>query len=347
MIGRVLLAILAVPVISLLVVLGIPPRTPLAVDQDGQPLRGGVAVLEEIELGGTEQWILARGKSADNPVLLFLHGGPGMPAMYLHHACGRELERDFIVVHWDQRGAGKSYNKTVAIESMSARQIMSDALELVDLLRDRYNVDKIYLAGHSWGSYLGTLLVHENPHLFHAYVGIGQVTDNERQGAIADMFIVRRARETENQRAIAQLGSRGEIAREKWLFEFGGILYNETGYRPLLKTGLCAPEYSIWDALNVAKGSTFSSNHMRYNVIVGPLMEEVTSLRVPVYFFQGRHDYITPSELVEEYLEKLEAPRKKMVWFENSAHYPFFEEPERFTAEMAAVLKDTSGRSVN
>jgi pimeloyl-ACP methyl ester carboxylesterase len=345
MIGRVLLAIVAVPVIATLVALGIPPRTPPAVDHDGTPLPNGVAVLEEVELGGTDQWILARGKSADNPVLLFLHGGPGMPAMYLHHACVRELEHDFIVVHWDQRGAGKSWDKNVTIESMSVRQIMSDALELIELLRERYNVNKVYLTGHSWGSYLGMLLVHENPQLFHAYVGIGQVTDDERQGAIADMFILRNAREADNRRAISQLGSRGEIAREKWLFEFGGILHNETSYRPLLKTGLCAPEYSIWDALNVAKGSRFSSDHMRYNVILGPLMEEVTSVRVPVYFFQGRHDYVTPSELVEEYLEKLQAPSKKLVWFENSAHYPFFEEPGRFTSEMAAVLKDTRGRS--
>jgi pimeloyl-ACP methyl ester carboxylesterase len=344
MIGRVLLAIVAVPAIALLVVLGIPPRTPHAVDQNGEPAPDGVAVLEEIELGDTTQWILARGSSSDNPVLLFLHGGPGMPAMYLHHACGRELERDFIVVHWDQRGAGKSWDKNVTIESMNVRQIMSDALELIELLRERYEVNKIYLAGHSWGSYLGMLLVNEHPRLFHAYVGIGQVTDEERQGALADMFIVRKAREVDNRRAIAQLGQRGEIAREKWLFEFGGILFNETGYGSLLKTGLCAPEYSIWDALNVAKGSRFSSNHMRYNVILGPLMEEVTSVRVPVYFFQGRHDYVTPSELVEEYLEKLRAPGKKLVWFENSAHYPFFEEPERFTGEMAAVLKD-AGRN--
>lgn len=344
MIGRILLAIVAVPAVALLVMRGLPPCTPPIVDAAGNPDPDGVALLEEVELGGADQWILTRGKPG-NPVLLFLHGGPGMPAMYLHHAFGRDLERDFIVVHWDQRGAGKSYDDDLPIESMNVRQMMSDALELIAMLRDRHKVKKVYLVGHSWGSYLGMLLVKENPELFKAYVGVGQVTDAERQGAIADMFIVRQARATDNRRAIAQLGQRGEIAREKWLFEFGGILYNETGYGVLVREGLRAPEYSLWDALNVAKGSRFSSNNMRYNVISGPLMEEVTSVRVPIYFFQGRHDYVTPSELVEEYLDKLNAPSKKLVWFENSAHYPFYEEPERFTEQMEAVLGDTGGRA--
>lgn len=344
MIKRVLLAIVAVPAMALLIVLGVYPRTPPILDERGEPEPDGVAVLEKVELGGEPQWILARGSRSSNPVLLFLHGGPGMPAMCLQHSFGRGLERDFIVVHWDQRGAGKSYSKDVPIDSMNARQVMSDTRELIALLRERYKVNKIYLVGHSWGSYLGMLLIRENPGPFHAYVGIGQATDAERQGALADMFIVRHARETDNRRAIAQLGQRGAIAREKWLLEFGGVLFNQTGYRPLLMAGLTAPEYSLRDALKVAPGARFSSDHMRHNVILGPLMEEVTSVRVPVYFFQGRHDYVSPSELVEEYFDRLRAPRKKLVWFEDSAHYPFFEEPERFTAEMAGVLEETGGR---
>jgi pimeloyl-ACP methyl ester carboxylesterase len=190
MIGRVVLAILAVPVVALVVILGIPPRTPGMLGPDGEPLRDGIATLEGIELGGDGQWVLTRGEPG-RPVLLFLHGGPGMPAMYLHHEFGRELERQFIVVHWDQRGAGKSYNKNILPEMMSVRQMMNDAEELISILRKRHLTDKIYLAGHSWGSYLGMLLVSENPGLFHAYVGIGQVADGERAGAIADMFIVR------------------------------------------------------------------------------------------------------------------------------------------------------------
>ncbi len=340
---RALLAILAVVAISFLIPYGIPVRTPPIVDPDGNPYPDGVATLEKVKLGGLDQWILVRGSSRSNPVLLFLHGGPGMPDMYLEHAFGRELERHFLVVHWDQRGAGKSYSSKVPPESMSVEQILSDARELIALLRERYGRNKIYLVGHSWGSYLGVILAKENPELFRAYVGIGQVTDRERQGALSDHFIVSSARDAHNQRAISQLGKKGELAREKWLFKFGGVLHGKTSYAPLLVAGLTAPEYSIRDALNVARGSRFSSDHMRFNVIRGPLMDEITSLSVPVYFFQGRYDYVTPSELVEEYWVKLRAPQKTLVWFESSAHYPFFEEPHRFTLEMQKVLQDTGG----
>lgn len=340
--ARVILAILAVVAMSFLIVLGIPPRTPGILTAEGGPDPDAVATLEKVKLGGVDQWILVRGKSFSNPVLLFLHGGPGMPAMYLHHDFGRGLEDHFLVVHWDQRGAGKSYGDEVPIESMNVNQFLSDARELIEILRERYGRKEIYLVGHSWGSYLGTLLANENPELFRAYVGIGQVTDKDRQGALADRFIVEKARELDVQRAIAQLGSRGEIAREKWLFEFGAILHEDKGYGSLLKSGLFSPEYSIWDVLNVAPGSRFSSNHMNYNALRGPLMEEVTVFRVPVYFFQGRYDYVTPSELVEEYLGKIRAPSKRLVWFENSAHYPHFEEPERFRLEMEKVLKETA-----
>jgi pimeloyl-ACP methyl ester carboxylesterase len=340
---RVFLAILAAAAIAIAIAYAIPVRTPPIVDPDGVLYPDGVATLEKVTLGGIDQWILVRGSSRSNPVLLFLHGGPGMPAMYLEHAFGRDLERHFLVVHWDQRGAGKSYSDKVPPESMNVQQILSDARELIGLLRERYGPNKIYLVGHSWGSYLGVILAKENPELFQAYVGIGQVTDSERQGSLSDMFIVRRARESENRRAVSELGKKGELAREKWLFKFGGELHGKTSYSPLLWAGLTAPEYSLWDALNVARGSRFSSDHMRYNVILGPLMDEITSLSVPVYFFQGRYDFVTPSELVEEYMDELRAPSKTLVWFENSAHYPFFEEPDHFTEEMLRVMRETRG----
>jgi len=338
------LAVLAVIAMTLVVLTAIEPRTPLIVGEGGELVPGSVASLEKIELGGVDQWILIRGRSSSNPVLLFLHGGPGMPAMFLRRAFGRELEKGFLVVHWDQRGAGKSYSRNIPVESMNVRQLMSDAEDLIELLRKRYGERGIYLVGHSWGSYLGMLLVRERPELFRAYVGVGQITDPERAGVLADVFIVRKAREEGEDRAIAQLGSRGELAREKWLTKFGGVLYGHDSYRPLLRQAFRAPEYSVWDALKVAQGFRFSSEHMRYNVIVGALMDEVTAVRVPVYFFQGRHDYVTPSQLTEEYLSKLQAPSKKMVCFENSAHYPFIEEPQRFALEMAKVLEETQPR---
>jgi pimeloyl-ACP methyl ester carboxylesterase len=269
---------------------------------------------------------------------LFLHGGPGMPMMYLAHRFQRDLESEFLVVHWDQRGAGKSFDRDLPVESMNVERFLSDTDELVALLRSRYGAEKIYLAGHSWGSYLGMLFTNRHPEMLQAYIGIGQVVDDRRASEIQDEFIRGRAAELNNEEALRELAEDGDRVREKWLFEFGGELYGHTNWLPLLWSGLLSPEYSLIDAVNVGRGSSLSSQHMRYNAISEPLLDAVTSVDVPVYFFIGRHDYTTPAELVELYYRKLQAPRKRIVWFEESAHFPFFEEPERFTAEMRAVL---------
>ncbi len=330
---------------ALLVVLGVlllrPPSSRPIRDQRGGPVTGSIASLEKVRLGDLDQWILLRGWDRAAPLLLFLHGGPGMPAMYLSHASGTALEKRFVVVHWDQRGAGKSFQTDLSPESLTVEKVLADAEQLIDRLRRRFGKDRVYLVGHSWGSYLGMILAERRPDLLHAYVGVGQVTGATRQRQVADTFLRRRARELGRPEAIRDLDSLGAGAHEKWLFEFGAELHGETSFLPLLMTGLRAPEYSLIDAWNVARGSSFSSLHMQYDAIEGELADAVTRVEVPVYFFQGRHDYVTPSELAVEYLERLEAPRKGLVSFEESAHFPFFEEPEAFAREMGRVLRET------
>jgi pimeloyl-ACP methyl ester carboxylesterase len=315
-------------------------RTPPVVDRNGDDVPGSVASLEQVTLGGWDQYILVRGHSPSNPILLFVHGGPGMPMMYMAHIFGRGLERDFLVVHWDQRGAGKSYAPDVPLETMNVEQFLADALELVELLNARYGAEKIYLAGHSWGSYLGAIFASRHPELLHAYIGIGQVVDEERAAEIADDWLVERARTAADEKALAELEELGAAVREKYLFKFGGELHRYTSWMPFLLTGLVSPEYDLKDAMNVGKGSSFSSRHMQYNAISGPLIDAVAELQVPVYFFSGRHDYVTPVELVQLYNERLTAPAKQIVWFDESAHFPFFEQPELFVREMRRVLAE-------
>lgn len=310
------------------------PRTPTIKDANKKELRGSVAYLDQIKLGGVKQSILVRGNSRDNPILLFLHGGPGMPMMYLGYTFQRELEKRFIVVHWDQRGAGKSYRTDIPVETMNVEQLLADARELILYLLGKFEQDKVYLVGHSWGSYLGMLMVSRYPDLFHAYVGVGQVADGGQARVLQDRFIRERAAETGEPEAIHDLDLRGAAAHEKWLFEFGGVLHDRTSWTPLLITGLLSAEYSLLDVYNVARGSSFSSRHMKYNAINGALMDRVTDVRVPVFFFIGRHDFTTPYELSERYFEALSAPEKKIIWFEESAHFPFYEEPEKFAGAM-------------
>jgi pimeloyl-ACP methyl ester carboxylesterase len=316
--------------------------TPPMVDAQGEVLSGSVAVLEKIGLGGVPQYILIRGKSRAKPVLLFLHGGPGMPAMYLAHAFQRPLEEDFVVVQWDRRGAGKSYNRHISPESISVEQEIADTLELTDLLARRFHQDRIFLVGHSYGSYLGMLVVQRSPEKFHAYVGIGQLAcSKERMRQIQDRWIRQEAESRGNREALEELNSGKPLDREKWLFEFGGERRNATNWLPFLWIGLRAPEYSLVDAMYLKAGVNFTARNMKYNAIAGDLMDGVKEVKRPVFFFTGRHDYTDPFECTSEYFRQLRAPMKEMVWFGNSAHFPFLEEPEKFAEEMKKVVRVT------
>jgi pimeloyl-ACP methyl ester carboxylesterase len=315
-----------------------PAYTPQIRDPQGQVVPGSIASLERVTLGGVPQAILIRGWNRNNPILLMLHGGPGMPQMYLAYRFQRELEKNFVVVQWDRRGTGKSYSGQVPPQSLNVEQLVEDTHQLIGLLRDRFHQPKVFIAGHSWGTYLGMLVVQRYPDLFYAYVGMGQMTDSERARKLRHDFLLQHARDTGNQQALHDLEG-GSGSDEKWLFQFGGELRHATSWWTLLALGLRAPEYTAADAFRIPAGLRLYSQHMDYSGH-GQLVQEVSVVQVPVYFFLGRHDYNEPSELAAAYLQTLRAPSKKLVWFEESAHFPFLEEPAKFAAEMNQVLAD-------
>lgn len=271
--------------------------------------------------------------------MLFLHGGPGMPIMYLGHEFQRPLEAEFTVVQWDRRGAGKTYTRNKpAPESMNTRQLADDAFALIDTLRTRYKQDKVILVGHSFGTYLGSIMASERPELFHAYVSIGQVVDDARALTLQVAFIREQAQKVNRSDILASL-DKNELGNiENWLFEFGGELKHSTSFFPLIWSGLQAPEYTMAEALDLAKGSSFSSFHMKNNVLSGSIYEGIREYDIPVFFFVGTSDYTTPHALVREYYDLVQAPKKGIVFFRESAHFPFFEEPEIFCNELKRVL---------
>jgi len=308
-----------------------PGRTPHI------PGSKSIASLERVRIGGVDQYILIRGADRSLPVLLFLHGGPGMPAMYLAHEFQGPLEEEFVVVQWDRRGAGKSYRKDIG-QTLTSEQLVADTIELTNLLRTRFHQDKIYLLGHSWGTYLGMLVIARHPELYRAYVGVGQLARFGRPiTEIQDNYIRQCAGRAGDQDAVRELDQKGADVREELLFKCGGEIHRARSYSPLLFAGLTAPEYSLRDALNVPKGVALYSKHFVYNSIPGDLMEAIPRVQIPVYFFTGRYDYTDPFALTEEYYSKIEAPRKRLVWFEQSAHFPFDEEPVNFARAMEGV----------
>jgi pimeloyl-ACP methyl ester carboxylesterase len=290
-----------------------------------------VARLHAVAVNGDRQWLLERGCDRNKPILLFLHGGPGMPAMYLAHAFARPLERDFVVVLWDERGAGKSYRAGMDPARMTFSQMEADALEVVRYLRHRYGDKRMFLVGHSWGTFLGAHLAASHPELFYAYVGIGQDGDPAAEHATQDQLI---RSKLGNQQVVTSAN------REDLLFQAGGELAQSKSMLPLILTGLMAPEYSLKDALNVAKGPKFARAHLRYDV-PGGYGVPPQRFAIPVYVVMGANDMVTPKSLARTWFDHVQAPRKE--WFEvaGAAHFPHLERPAVFADIMRQVLRQT------
>jgi len=296
-----------------------------------------VAKLHVIAVNGDRQWLLERGCDRSRPVLLFLHGGPGMSAMYLAHSFARRLERDFVVVQWDQRGAGKSFHADLDPGTMTFTQMQADALAVVNYLRRTYGADRIFLVGHSYGSFLGAHLAAAHPELFYAFVGVGQDADRPAEHAAQEALIK------------GALGAQQVVTganREELLFRAHGELAASTSMWPLIATGLMAPEYSLKDALNVAKGPSFARKHLKYD-IPGGYGPPPDRFAVPVYVVMGKGDMVTPVSLARTWFDRVQAPKK--TWFDvaGAAHFPHYEQPEAFARIMRQVRSDTLGPDGN
>ncbi|QMV41125.1 alpha/beta fold hydrolase [Cohnella cholangitidis] len=195
--------------ILLLVFLYFPSWTPAIKDARGNKLPNSIAALEEVSLGGVKQSLLIRGNDKNNPILLFLHGGPGYPQIAYARKYQQRLEKDFIVVNWDQRGSGKSYHWNLTEEDMQVDKLVEDTRELTLYLTERFHQPKIFIAGHSWGSTLGALTVQRYPDNYYAYIGIGQVANSPLGELRSYEFALREARKSNNEKAIMELEAIG------------------------------------------------------------------------------------------------------------------------------------------
>lgn len=317
---------------------------------------GGIDLLGNVMLGGEEQWVLIRGQKQTNPVLLYLHGGPGSFIIPRARDLGSQLEKDFVVVYWDQRGSGKSYRSGMPPNTMNLNQFISDTRELVEVLKQRFNVPKIYLVGNSWGAALGTMVAEQYPDLFYAYVGTGQLVNTRLAESISYEFTLSEARETDNKEALRELTEMGPPPwdyqtmnkQRKWLRRFGGTIYAEkettsSFLSDFMGKMLLSPEYTLMEIIENSADPNFAVRNLWDDIGDINLFESVPNIEVPVYFIAGRHDYNTPSELVEQYYEELEAPEgKHLIWFDYAAHMPEFEDPELFHSVMVdSVLTQT------
>lgn len=317
----------------------------------------GISSLQQVQLGETKQWIFIRGNHKENPVLLFLHGGPGEPALGMpgSRILDKELLDHFTIVHWDQLGAGKSYDKNIPNESMAMGKWVEDCNKLINYLCDTLSKKKIFLVAHSGGSILGIKMAQKYPEKIHAYIGISQIVNHQKQQAISYDFILQEALQREKLNMVKKIEKIGpppyfttnkEFGKAKYIIKFGRFIRHNLvkNMGIIMLSYLASPEYSSKESINTlsGKGLNFTMDTRYHEINNIDFTSEISSLETPVYFFQGKYDMITPTQQIEEFYQNLKADKgKQLVIFENSAHMPSLEERELYHDLMISkVLKD-------
>ncbi len=312
--------------------------TPPILGTDGRPLPGSIASLEQVELNGSRQWITVRGRDINRPVLLFLSGGPGgseLPSTRLHLA---ELEEHFVVVNWDQPGAGKSYG-AVDINALTPERYQADGKALAEYLCRRFDEKKIYLMGESWGTILGIWLVRDNPDLFYAFISSGQMVNTTENDLLGYEFALRSLTEKGDLETVEALKRNGpppytEGNLTMTYAAYLGVLndymnehaHGEGEDADILVDAIQQPEYGLLDKVNWVRGLIEVFNKVYPQLADLDFTTQANHLDVPVYFMVGRYDVNAMASLVERYYAVLEAPDKELIWFEKSGHPPLYSE---------------------
>jgi pimeloyl-ACP methyl ester carboxylesterase len=321
-------------------------RTPPFRGPRGEVVSGSVAEIAYRRLGGLEQWVMIRGESVANPALILLHGGPGLSETAFFRHFNAPLEKSFTVVYWDQRGAGKSFSRSVPRSSMTVEQFISDLDELVDAVCKRLDKTNVAIFGHSWGSALGAFYAARFPEKVAAYAGGAQVGDWAAGESASYAFALAEAQRLGKHRAVKKLREIGPpphaadalFTERTWVSRLEGRM----SPRSLWKIGravLAGKESSIFELPSAMRGFRFSLDAMWAEVSRLNLLERVPALQMPVFFFLGRKDHWVPPETSVAYFEALTAPSKKLVWFEESGHELFIDEPAKFNAAMADLVR--------
>jgi pimeloyl-ACP methyl ester carboxylesterase len=320
----------------------------------------GVERLEKVRIGGIDQWVSIRGNDRRNPVLLMLHGGPGWVAMPTSWYFQRGWEEYFTVVQWDQRGAGKTYGANdpkVIAPTMTRPRMVADTEEMVAWLRTEFGKDRIFVLGHSWGSYLGLELAQRRPEWLHAYIGIGQITNGPESERRGWAWTLEQARRDGNAEAEAELLALAPYAsghapvaladlfkQRKWLNYYGGMVHNRKGGGAEAAAITLSPEYTDADVAGVWKANDFSTQKLLSEVLTVD-MGAVRQLRTPVFLLLGRHDHNVSSALGATWFQALQAPRKELVWFEQSAHEVMIEEPGKTLLTLVRDVRPIAERA--
>ncbi|MDX2286426.1 MAG: alpha/beta hydrolase [Bacteroidia bacterium] len=295
-------------------------------------------------LNGVEQYVEIHGADRRNPVLLFIHGGPAWPATPMLRMYNQDSLSQFVtLVIWEQRNCGKSRSDTTG--KLSVDQYVADGHALTQFLQQTLGQEKIYLAGHSWGSLLGLKLISQYPEDYAAYLGMGQIVNLRKSEPISRSYLQEQAALRNDTATLRQLGLLGYTEAGGYPAGFMGF----AGHRMLLapyrandydtayqaKALAAYDDYRTMDWMSPAIAALTDF----YQEIFDTNFEPQTRYQVPVYFFAGRHDYNTSWPVVEAYYQTIEAPAKQLYFFEQSGHSPQWEEPALFHARVREICR--------
>ncbi len=312
------------------------------VDDNGHPLPGSISEKIRVNVNGMQQGMFIRGKDVTNPVLLYVQGG-SLPDYFLTERYPTDIEDYFTVCWWEQRGAGLSYKPHMPRETLTLEQFISDTLEVTNYLRHRFGKDKIYLMGHSGGTFFAIQAVARAPELFHAYIGMAQMVDQRKSERLVYEYMLMRFQESGNRAMVRKLEAAPvTIAggtppmylalRDKAMHSLGiGTTHDmRSVLRGIIVPSLRSPKYTMGEKISLWRGKFASGPSILWDeMTTTDLAEQVTEFDLPVYFLQGIYDYTCSYALARAYFEKLRAPVKGFYTFEHSAHCPVFEEADK------------------
>ena len=346
-VGRTLTVVISLLSAGMLGLLGLlllwsyPGKPRPFVDEHGEPLPGSISEKIRVTINGVEQGMIVESKDATHPVLLYLHGG--MPDYFLSKRYPTGFEDLFTVVWWEQRGAGLSYHPDIPKSSLTTEQFIADTLAVTDYLRRRFDQEKIYLMGHSGGTFFGIQAAARAPERYHAYIGVAQMVDQLESERLAYEYLLRRYREIGNTKLVSKLEAApitpaggtppGYLAvRDEGMHRLGaGTMHEMTDYmRGLFLASFQTREYTLGEKVNLWRGKFSAGVSTLWDeVLTTDLAKDLPAVDLPVYFLHGRYDYTVSYPVARAYFDTLKAPVKGFYTFERSAHSPMFEEPEK------------------
>ena len=294
-----------------------------------------------VKIGGIEQWVTIRGDDERKPVLLLLHGGPGDVQSSLVSTYA-PYEKDFVLVQWDQRGAGRTFGKN-GVAGVTRERLIADALDLAEQLHRRFPRAPLIPFGHSWGSIIATAMAQQRPELFAAYVGTGQVSSWADTVQFQFDFLRQRYKEKGDTAALAALDAIGkpDPKNVKQYFGFSrpirqNMNASDTAWLTGLRTTYSANGVSEDMMKAIGDGMNASGSALIGASVEGDLSTTATRFTLPYYVIQGRHDLFTPTPLVEAYFNKISAPKKRLIIIEDAGHFAL----STHQADVIAALKE-------